>query len=91
MFTQPYATQLVVAALEEAATRGSLKEEQITPEILENFLSKYGRAFYGLPEVTKKSIVLRKKDEKVREAVCGSGVEVVPFKTGEEIWSLDWL
>ena len=41
IFTQPYATQLVIEALEIAVERGILKEEDITLEKITGFMSGY--------------------------------------------------
>ncbi|KAI9749209.1 MAG: hypothetical protein M4579_006957, partial [Chaenotheca gracillima] len=61
VFTQPYATQLVLAALEEAVSKGVLTEDQVTQQILEDFLGGFGRKFYQLDGVNnglKERIVL---------------------------------
>ncbi|KAF2669729.1 dihydroorotase [Microthyrium microscopicum] len=88
VFTQPYATHTVLDALERACKEGTLKEEQVTMEVLEGFLGKHGRKFYGVEE-SKEKIVLKRKGEKVGDLVEGS-VDVVPFRLGEETWSLTW-
>ncbi|KAI9827305.1 MAG: hypothetical protein M1826_006409 [Phylliscum demangeonii] len=48
IFTQPYATQLVVDGLMRAVELGVLRPEQVTPDVLRRFLSAHGRAFYRL-------------------------------------------
>ncbi|KAI1822801.1 dihydroorotase [Xylaria intraflava] len=50
VFTQPYATQLVLLALEEATEKGIIDEKDVTQENIEGFLSLFGRRFYRLPE-----------------------------------------
>ncbi|KAI1179396.1 Dihydroorotase [Nemania sp. FL0916] len=50
VFTQPYATQLVLLALEEATKNGIIDEKDVTQENIEGFLSRFGRRFYKLPE-----------------------------------------
>jgi dihydroorotase len=49
VFTQPYATQLVLGAVEEGINQGVLKEEKVTKEILVGFLGVNGRRFYKEP------------------------------------------
>lgn len=91
VFTQPYATQIVIGALEEAITKGVVKEEEVTPELLEGFLGAYGREFYGIGEdKTGEKIVLKKGSEVVMESLKGDGVEVVPFRRGKGTWSVEW-
>src|SRR5271154_7390233 len=53
VFTQPFATQYVILALEEAVERGVIKEEDVTQERLEQFLGGFGRQFYKLPDAAK--------------------------------------
>jgi dihydroorotase len=50
VFTQSYATQLVLLALEEATEKGIIDEQEVTQEHIEGFLSLFGRRFYRLPE-----------------------------------------
>lgn len=90
MFTQPYTTQLVVDAFEQACENGVLKEQDITPEIVEGFMSKYGRAFYGLESEKKEFITLEKKDEKVVTILKSDKVDVVPFRRDQQTWSVTW-
>ena len=78
-----------MGALELAIERGVIKEEEVTKEILEGFLGGYGRKFYGI-DGSKERIVLRKGREAVQESFKGEGVEVVPFRTGMSIWSVEW-
>jgi dihydroorotase len=89
VFTQPYCTQLVLGAFEEAIERGVVKESQITKEVLENFLGGHGRKFYGV-EPSRERIVLRKGKEVINESFKGEGVEVVPFRRGQSTWSVEW-
>ncbi|KAF2456895.1 hypothetical protein BDY21DRAFT_386295 [Lineolata rhizophorae] len=93
VFTQPYATQLVVGALEKACEEGILKAEDVTKEVLENFMSGYGRYFYRVPNDKKEKIVLRKRDERVVDVLTSKSgrVEIVPFRRGENTWSVEWL
>lgn len=80
-------------AWEVAIEKGIIKEEEITEEVLENFLGGFGRKFYGVVDGSGERIVLRKGGEKVRELVQGkgeSGVQVVPFRRGKETWSVEW-
>lgn len=89
VFTQPYACQYVMSALEEAVERGDIKDELITEEFLRGFFGEWGRKFYGIEQSTK-TIVLKKGSEVIADSFKGSGVEVVPFKQGEPTWSVEW-
>lgn len=89
VFTQPYAVQYVMSALEEAVERGDIKDEQITEEFLAGFLGEWGRKFYGIEQSSKK-IVVKKGDEVIASSIKGSGVEVVPFRSGEATWTVEW-
>ena len=67
IFTQPYATQLVVDALRHGVEMGVLREEQVSVDVLQRFLSRFGREFYRLKkqgESEKECIVIR-SDEKM--------------------------
>ncbi|KAI1486848.1 hypothetical protein F5X96DRAFT_688060 [Biscogniauxia mediterranea] len=89
VYTQPFAAQLVLLAVEEAAARGAL---DVTQEALEGFLSRHGRRFYKLPETTR-TIVLERKGERIPPTVRsadGSGVEVGVSRAGAEVFSLTW-
>jgi len=94
-FTQGWATQLVVGAVEEAIENGWLPDD-ISAETLDEFLSGRGRRFYKIPETAKagkgQKIVLEKKGEKIPEVLRSKdgSIEVVPFRRGEEILSLSW-
>ncbi|KAI8633368.1 Dihydroorotase [Xylariaceae sp. FL1651] len=67
VFTQPYATQLVLLALEEATGKGIIDEQEVTQEHLEGFLSLFGRRFYKLPEPSVKGprIVVKRTGEMI--------------------------
>ncbi|KAI9733996.1 MAG: hypothetical protein M1834_002653 [Cirrosporium novae-zelandiae] len=91
VFSQPYATQLVLDALEKGCKEGVVKEEEVTPEVLEGFMSKFGRAFYGLQEETREFITVQKGGERIMDVLQAKDVEVVPFRRGQETWSLSWV
>ncbi|KAK1761992.1 amidohydrolase 2 [Phialemonium atrogriseum] len=93
VFTQPFATQLVLLALEEAIERGAIVEADVTQEKLEGFLSRSGRRFYKLPEVSEKGkIVLERKGEKIPASVLSQDgkAEVGNSRVGAEVFSLRW-
>ena len=95
-FTQGWATQLVVSALEEAVEKGWIQDEDVTYEALVGFLGGRGRRFYNIQSLIKenneKRIVLERKGERIPESIKSKdgSIEVVPFRRGEEIWSLRW-
>lgn len=90
VFTQPYTTQVVIDSLEQACENGVLNEDDITPEIVEGFMSKFGRAFYGLEEEKKEFITLEKKGEKIADILTSDKLDVVPFRRGQVSWSVSW-
>ena len=93
MFTQPFATQLVILALGEAAKRGVINEDNMTQERLEQFLSKSGRRFYKLPDpAAGTKIVLEKKDEKIPTSIknLDGSVEIGISRAGADVLSLQW-
>jgi len=89
VFTQPHVTQLVVGAFEQAVEMKVISEEEVTKEILEDFLGGHGRKFYGI-DGSKEKIVLRRGEEVVQESYVGQGVEVIPFRRGQKIWTVEW-
>ncbi|KAK5992333.1 putative dihydroorotase [Cladobotryum mycophilum] len=92
VFTQPYVTQLVLLALEEAVERGVIADTDVTQEKLEGFLSTFGRRFYRLPEVADRRVVLERKSEKIPASVRSKdgSVEVGISRAGTEVFSLGW-
>ncbi|KAI0850398.1 Dihydroorotase [Daldinia vernicosa] len=92
VYTQPYVTQLVLLALEEAIDRGVITEADVTQEKLAGFLSQFGRRFYKLPESSGKKIVLERKGEKIPASVSSKdgSIEVGISKAGTEVFSLSW-
>ncbi|KAF4120733.1 dihydroorotase [Geosmithia morbida] len=93
VFTQPYATQLVLLALEEATEKGIISEADVTQEKLEGFLSNHARKFYKLPEVTKADgsrIILERKGETIPTSIKSGDVEVGISRAGSTVFSLRW-
>jgi dihydroorotase len=93
-FTQPYVSQIVLGALEEAIEQGWIQADEVTQEALEGFLSGFGRKFYKLPASNStKKIRLEKKGEKIPDIMksADGAVEVVPWGRGREIRTLSWV
>ncbi|KAI1370926.1 amidohydrolase 2 [Hypoxylon crocopeplum] len=92
VFTQPFVTQLVLIALEEAIERGVIIAADVTQEKLEGFLSRFGRRFYKLPEVSGEKIVLERKAEKIPPSIASEDglFEVGISKAGTDVYSLRW-
>jgi dihydroorotase len=90
VFTQPYATQTVLSALEEGIEQGVIKETDVTEEKLSHFLSGFGRAFYKEPDVTGEKIVIRRGEELIRDIFINGSLEVVPFRRGKKTWTVSW-
>lgn len=93
IFTQPVVTQLVVLALKESIERGIVSEDEVTQEVLGQFLSTFGRQFYKMPLPQNRKIVLEKKGERIPESFTteDGSIEVVAFRGGQEILSLRWI
>lgn len=89
VFTQPFACQYVLTALEEGIERGDIQDEQVTEELLRGFLGEWGRGFYGI-EKSSRQVLLKKGSAVIPESIKGGGVEVVPFRKGETTWSVEW-
>ncbi|KAK4539662.1 hypothetical protein LTR36_010488 [Oleoguttula mirabilis] len=92
VFTQPHAVGYVIDALEQGIEMGVLKAEDVTKEILEGFLSGFGRKFYGVEDDRKERIVLSKPAEVVEDLLRSKdgAVEVVPFRRGRMTWEARW-
>lgn len=81
---------MVLEAVVGAVGKGLLKEEEVSVEGLEGFLGGYGRKFYGV-EANGEKIVLKRGGSKVADMLKGEGdLEIMPFRAGEETWSLEW-
>jgi len=96
VFSQPFATQLVILALEEAIERGVIEEHEVTQERLEQFLSRSGRRFYKLPDPAAKGppkIVLERKGETIPTSIRSADgtLEVGLSRPTAPIFSLRWL
>jgi dihydroorotase len=90
VFTQPYYTQYVLDALEQAIERKVIVEDDVTEEILERLLGGYGRKFYGISDGSNEMIILRKGKEVIQESFKRTGMEIVPFRRGQSTWSIEW-
>ena len=55
VFTQPFATQYILLALEGAIDRGIITEKDVTQDRLEQFLGGVGRRFYKIPSTSSSS------------------------------------
>jgi dihydroorotase len=96
VFTQPFASQLVILALEEAIGRGVLEVDEVTQDQLEQFLGRSGRRFYKLPDPTTEGqpkIVLERKGETIPTSIKSADgtLEVGLSKSMAPVFSLSWL
>jgi dihydroorotase len=84
----------VVAAIEQGLRLGWIQEA--TPKFLEEFLRGRGRRFYKIEDLTQERceqrIILEKKGERIPDRIKSKNgtIEVVPFRSGEEVMSLWW-
>lgn len=101
VFTQPFATQYVLLALEQAIERGIIAEDDLTQELLERFLGGFGRRFYKISahssanadnNSSRSRIVLERKGARIPEMVRSDdgSIEVGLIRGGDEIFSLRW-
>jgi dihydroorotase len=96
VYTQSFATQLVLLALEEATERGLIKEEEVSQERLEQFLSRSGRRFYKLPDPVAEGsprILLERKVETIPTSIKSTDgtVEIGLSRAAAPVFSLRWL
>lgn len=96
VFTQPFASQLVILALEEAIGRGVLEVDEVIQDRLEQFLSRSGRRFYKLPDFATEGepkIVLERKGETIPTSIKSADgtLEVGLSKSMASVFSLSWL
>ena len=95
VFTQQYATQLVVGAVEEGIRHGWVRDD-VSEADLREFLRDRGRRFYKLkegPRETKeRKIVLQKREETIDSTLRdhNGSLELMLFRAGKPAWSLDW-
>jgi dihydroorotase len=96
VFTQPFASQLVILALEEAIGRGVLEVDEVTQGRLEQFLSRSGRRFYKLPDPATEGqpkIVLERTGETIPTSIKSADgtLEIGLSKSMAHVFSLRWL
>ncbi|EPE09555.1 dihydroorotase [Ophiostoma piceae UAMH 11346] len=93
VFTQPFATQLVLLGLQEGIERGVIAEDAITEQNLADFLSHNGRRFYKLPAAdASKKIVLTREGATIPTSVrnADGSVEVGNSRAGDKVFTLTW-
>lgn len=94
VFTQPYATQLVLEAADMAVRQGLVQAGDGLVDNLKGFLGEFGRTFYALPATTE-NIRVRAREEKVIASLTVGDSDgnnrVVPFRRKEPIYSLEWI
>jgi dihydroorotase len=90
VFTQPYATQTVLDALEEGVVQKVIGEDDVSEEKLKGFLSGFGRAFYREQDPKQEKIVIRKEADRIVESLSEGALEVVPFRRGQTTWKVEW-
>lgn len=95
VFTQPYATQLVLLALEEATEKGIVDEKDVTQENIEGFLSLFGRRFYKLPEPspTGPRIVVKRTGEVIPASIGSADgtLEIGNSRSDATVFSLHFV
>ena len=91
VFTQPYATQLVLEAFDLAINKGILSEQEVTLDVLQGFLGVHGRQFYGETQ-SKERIIVEKGSEVIMDSLKHGkqGSTIVPFRSNAEVLSVKW-
>ena len=98
VFTQPYATQLVLEAFEEAVAKGIIAHSDLTPFVLEGFLGNFGRLFYRV-DPTGAKIKIVENEGRVHDKIAIQGAEedeaardvIIIFRHNTPIYSLEWV
>ncbi|KAI0811612.1 Dihydroorotase [Xylaria sp. FL0064] len=92
VFTQPYATQLVLLALEEATEKGIIDEKDVTQEHIAGFLSLNGRRFYKLqePSPTGPRVIMKKTGEMIPPSIRSADgtLEIGISRAGATVFSM---
>ena len=91
VFTQPYVTQYVLSALEDACQEGIITEKEVTPEKIRAFLGGFGRNFYGVQNAKQENITLVRHQETVCNHLGHGDIAVIPFKSSSKLgWKVKW-
>ena len=98
VFTQPYATQLVLEAFEDAVAKGVADKSALTPFVLEGFLGDFGRKFYRIDPSGAKIKIVAKGDKVMEKMAIRSTKDnpksedvLIVFRRNTPIYSLEWL
>lgn len=92
VFTQPYATQMVLEGLEQAVNRKHLTGQDVNDGVLKKFLSENGRAFYRQEKSKDRFRVVAGEEQVMEQLKFGSNDNgIVPFRHGEPIYSIEWI
>ncbi|KAL9054695.1 MAG: hypothetical protein Q9162_003975 [Coniocarpon cinnabarinum] len=94
-FTQAYATQLVISALEDGVCKGWFEAVAVNENILREFLGARGNRFYKVGTSASRldeRILLEAGGETIETSIrhSESNAEIVNFRCGKNIWSLKW-
>ena len=88
----------MIGALENALRKGWISNGAVTLEVLEGFLSVYGRRFYKLEQACDKPadsrrIRLEKRGDRIPPLITSAEgtIKVVPFRSNEQTFSLTWI
>ena len=92
VFTQPYATQLVLNAFEAAIEKGILWREHLGGDVLSGFLGIFGRRFYR-ESMSKSKIKITAAEAQIMDSLrFGAGGDViVPFRRRKPTYSIEWI
>jgi dihydroorotase len=92
IFTQPYATQFVLEALEQAVEKRYLARSNVSEEALRKFLTENARLFYKQPMSKGRIRVVAGEERVIAQLGFGPKQDViVPFRRREEVYSIKWV
>lgn len=92
IFTQPYATQFVLEALDHAVEKTYLDRAAVSEDVLRKFLTENGRKFYRQEMSKERFKIIAAKEKVAQQLVFGPNEDVVvPFRRAEPIYSLEWV
>lgn len=92
VFTQLHAVGYVIDALEQGIETKVLEASDVTVEKLNDFLSRFGRSFYGVKDDKPERIAVSRHSEHVVDVLKNEdeSIQVVPFRRGRSTWGVEW-
>ena len=85
--------QYTVDALENGVKMRILNDEDVTVEVLKDFMGEFGRRFYRVKQERTEMVRLTRSKGRILDVFENESksTAVVPFRRGEETWGLSWV